>query len=64
MKIKTICAWCQCYISEGDFEVSEHCQAVAIDGVITSHGICKKCKTIVIAQYKLKLNRREKHGLV
>jgi len=58
MKIKTICAWCESFISEGDFEVSEHCQTLAIDGVVVSHGYCKKCKLAMVEEYKLNLRRK------
>jgi hypothetical protein len=58
MKIKTICAWCGCFISEGDFEVSKHCQALLINGEIISHGICLQCKKAVMIKYNLKSKRR------
>jgi len=64
MIFKTVCAWCECFISEGDFEVSKHCQALSINGEIISDGMCKDCKTIEIEKYKLKLNRRKKYGMV
>lgn len=61
MKFRTVCAWCNCFIAERDCPVSEHCKALAIDGIIFSHGICKKCKESVETKYKLKLNGGNKN---
>ena len=64
MIFKTVCAWCGGFISERDCPASKHCKALAIDGIIFSHGICKDCKAIVAEKYKLKLKGRKKHGMV
>ena len=58
MIFKTVCAWCECFISEGDFEVSKHCQALSINGEIISDGIFPKCKLTMIKKYKLNLRRK------
>lgn len=44
MKMKTICAWCNCLISEKECSKTKYSMALAKDGVMTSHGICPNCR--------------------
>jgi len=61
MKFRTVCAWCGAVLSEREYPDTKNCQALAIDGIIISHGICKKCKEIVETEYKLKLSGGNKN---
>ena len=44
MKIKTVCAWCNCLISEKECSKTKYNLALAKDGVMISHGICNRCR--------------------
>lgn len=53
MIFRTVCAWCDAVLFEKECPDTQDCQALAIDGVIISHGICPKCKVSVETEYKL-----------
>jgi len=53
MKFRTVCAWCGAVLSEKEYPDTLDCQALTIDGVIISHGICPECQVIVETEYKL-----------
>jgi hypothetical protein len=44
MKIKTVCAWCNCLISEKECSKTKYSAALAKDGVMKSHGLCGTCR--------------------
>lgn len=56
MKLKTVCAWCGQFISEKECPETKNCQALAKDGVMTSHGICPACRQIIEIRYGLTNN--------
>jgi hypothetical protein len=59
MIFRTVCAWCGAVLSEKEYPDTPNYQALAIDGIIISHGICPKCKVIVETEYKLNGGNRK-----
>ena len=44
MKVRTVCAWCQSLISEKECSETKNSLALSKNGVMTSHGICSRCR--------------------
>jgi hypothetical protein len=44
MKFRTVCAWCNCLISEKECSETKNSLALSKDGVMLSHGLCFRCK--------------------
>jgi hypothetical protein len=44
IKFRTLCAWCNCLISEKEYPKTEKRLALSKNGIIISHDICDKCR--------------------
>lgn len=44
IKFRTLCAWCDCLISEKECPKTENRLALSQNGIIVSHGICDRCR--------------------
>jgi len=53
MKFRTVCAWCQSLISEKDCSETNNNLALSKNGMMTSHGICVRCRKNLEAIYAL-----------
>ena len=63
MIFRTECAWCGVFMHEKKCSDTKHCLNLAKGGIITSHGICKKCKKIVEIGYKSKLGEKKRKSV-
>ena len=59
MKFRTVCAWCNSLISEKECSKTNYSLALAKDGVMTSHGLCGKCRKNLEDIYGLNQGGRE-----
>ena len=53
MRFRTVCAWCQSQISEKECSETKNHLALSKNGVMTSHGICIRCRKNLEAIYAL-----------
>lgn len=44
IKFRTVCAWCDCLISEKECPETENRLALSQNGIIICHDICDKCR--------------------
>lgn len=44
IKFRTVCAWCDCLISEKACPKTENRLALSQNGIIISYDICDKCR--------------------
>jgi len=44
MTFRTVCAWCNTLISEKECSETKNSLALSKDGVMTSHGLCPRCR--------------------
>jgi len=59
LKFRTLCAWCDCLISEKEYPETEKRLALSKNGVIISHGICDRCRKNLESIYGLKKGGNE-----
>jgi len=59
MKFLKKCAWCQDLISENEYPETKYSPILQMDGVITSHGICERCKPREKKSYTLQSNKSQ-----
>lgn len=43
IKFRTVCAWCDCLISEKECPKTENRLALSQNGIIISYDICNRC---------------------
>jgi hypothetical protein len=58
MKFRTVCAWCNCLISETECPKTKNSLALSKNGVMISHGLCDRCRENLETIYGL--NKRNK----
>nr|WP_319393439.1 hypothetical protein [uncultured Desulfobacter sp.] len=58
MKFRTVCAWCNCLISEKECPETKNSLTLSQNGVMISHGICERCRKNLETIYGL--NKRSK----
>ncbi len=44
MTFRTVCAWCNILISEQEYPETKNSLALSKNGVMTSHGLCTRCR--------------------
>jgi len=54
MKFRTVCAWCNRLISEKECPKTKNSLALSKNGVMTSHGLCPRCRKNLETIYGLK----------
>ena len=54
MKFRTVCAWCNSLISEKECSKTKNSLALSRNGVMTSHGLCPRCRKNLETIYGLK----------
>ena len=63
MKFRTVCAWCQSLIFEKECSETKSNLALSKNGVMTSHGLCPRCRKNIEIIYGLN-DQGGKNGLV
>jgi len=62
MKFRTVCAWCNRLISEKECPKTKNSLALSKNGVMTSHGLCPKCRKNLEIIYGLNKKGENENG--